>query len=88
MNNFIAFFGPFITLLGWSVYGLLMLVLVGVIISATIDSIVRRYYVAKLIYTAGLAEAAMKANAPQANGFAEMLQQVMKKAQETTKGGL
>lgn len=87
MNDFITFFGPFFTLLGWSVYGLVMLVAVSVIVSAAVDTIVRRYYVAKLIYAAGLAEAAMKANAP-ANGFAEVLQQYMKRTQETTKGGV
>lgn len=83
MTQFIAFMNPLIAIFGWSVYGLVMLMLIGIIVSITIDRIVRYYYIAKLIYRSGLAEMANKqADAP-ANGFADLLQ-AMKRAQEAS----
>lgn len=81
MNQLITALNPIFGLLGWSVYGLLMLLLVSVIISAAFDRIVRSYYEAKLTYATLLPGASSKQN-PQTDRLVNFFEFVKSKATE------
>jgi hypothetical protein len=76
-----------LTIIFWSLFGLALFVGVNATIASTVKQIITHYYAAKLTYDVMLLDASNKMT-NSSGSFTEVLQQIVKKAQEATKGGV